>query len=170
MFLSSKCCFASPGCVSPRRKGLLTLGSRTASVDGKCVRRFASQSTGDRRHSSYQSVHSTRPPDTPVIPLRVMSYRRVDNSRPVFCTVSAWEWIYATNLPRLQRETSKMHVREAHSVLTTAILLPQRLSCYWGKRVLLRMLTNLRLADLCLATAQQRSTGQNLQSDLHISR
>jgi hypothetical protein len=32
--------------------------------------------------------------------------------------------------------------------------------------VLLRMLTNLRLADLRLTTAQQRSTGQNLPSDL----
>jgi hypothetical protein len=29
------------------------------------------------------------------------------------------------------------------------------------------MLTNLRLADLRLTTAQQRSTGQNLASDLY---
>jgi hypothetical protein len=60
-------------------------------------------------------------------------YRRADNSRPVSFTVSAWEWVYATNLSRLQRETSKRHVGEAHSVQTIAILLPQRLSCYWGK-------------------------------------
>jgi hypothetical protein len=33
--------------------------------------------------------------------------------------------------------------------------------------VSLRMLTNLRLADLRLATAQQRSTGQNLPADLY---
>jgi hypothetical protein len=31
----------------------------------------------------------------------------------------------------------------------------------------LRMLTNLRLADLRLTTAQQRSTGQNLPSELY---
>jgi hypothetical protein len=31
----------------------------------------------------------------------------------------------------------------------------------------LRMLTNLRLADLRLITAQQRSTGQNMTSDLY---
>jgi hypothetical protein len=34
-----------------------------------------------------------------------------------------------------QGETSKLHVREAHSVLITVILLPQRLSCYGGKMV-----------------------------------
>jgi hypothetical protein len=41
----------------------------------------------------------------------------------------------------LHRETNKRHVGEARSVLTAAILLPQRLS-YWGKIVSLRMLTN----------------------------
>jgi hypothetical protein len=67
-------------------------------------------------------------------------YRCADNPRPVF-TVSAWEWVYAMNLFRLQRETrerertSKRHVGEAHSVLITAILLPQRPRCYWGKSV-----------------------------------
>jgi hypothetical protein len=62
-------------------------------------------------------------------------YRRTDSSRPVSFTVCAWKWVYATNLSRLQketrereRETSKRHVGEAHSVLTTAILLPHRLS------------------------------------------
>jgi hypothetical protein len=95
-------------------------------------------------------------------------YKRADTSRPVSFTVSAWEWVYATNLSRLQRETSKRHVGEEQSVLITAILLPQRLSCYWGKTMSLRMLTNLRLADLRLTTAQQRSTGQNLPSDLCI--
>jgi hypothetical protein len=93
-------------------------------------------------------------------------YRRADNSGPVSFTVSAWEWVYATNLSRLQRETSKRHVGEAHSALTTVIQFPQRLSCYWGKIVPLRMLTNLRFADLRLTTAQQRPTGQNLPSDL----
>jgi hypothetical protein len=34
-----------------------------------------------------------------------------------------------------KRETSKRHVGDAHSVLITAILLPGRLSCYWGKIV-----------------------------------
>jgi hypothetical protein len=67
-----------------------------------------------------------------------------------------------------ERETSKRHVGEAHSVLTAAILLPQRLSCYRGKSVSLRMLTYLRLADLRLTTAQQTSTGQNLPSDLYM--
>jgi hypothetical protein len=47
------------------------------------------------------------------------AYRRADNSRPVSFTVSAWEWVYATNLSRPQRETTKRHVGEAHSVLTT---------------------------------------------------
>jgi hypothetical protein len=61
-----------------------------------------------------------------------------------------------------ERETSKRHVGEAHSVLATVILLPQRLSCYWGRIVPLRMLSELRLA-----TAQQRTTGQNLTSDLY---
>jgi hypothetical protein len=65
-----------------------------------------------------------------------------------------------------ERETSERHEGEAHSVLTTAILLPQRLSCYWGKIVSLRILTNLTLSDLRLTTAQLRSTGQNLPSDL----
>jgi hypothetical protein len=74
-------------------------------------------------------------------------YRRADNSRPV-STVSAWEWVYATSLCRLQRETreretSKRLVGEAHSVLVTAILLPQHVSCYWGKIVSLRMLADL---------------------------
>jgi hypothetical protein len=104
-----------------------------------------------------------------------------DNLRPVFSAVSAWEWACATNLSRLQRETrdrerererereiSKQHVGEAHSVLITPVLLPQRLSCYWCKIVSLHMLTNLRLADMRLTTAQQRSTGQNLPSDLYV--
>jgi hypothetical protein len=100
------------------------------------------------------------------------NHRRADNPRSVSFTVSAWGWVYATNLSRLQRETkeretSKRHVGEAHSVLITAILLPQRLNCYWCKIVSLRMLTNLRLADLRLATAQQRTRGHNLLSDLY---
>jgi hypothetical protein len=56
---------------------------------------------------------------------------------------------------------------EAHSVLITAILLPQRLICCWGKIVSPRMLTNLRLSDLSLTTAQQRTTGQNVPCDLY---
>jgi hypothetical protein len=68
-------------------------------------------------------------------------YRRADNFRRVSFTASAWEGVYATNLSRQQRETrekegetSERHVGKAHSVLITAILLPQRLSCYWGKQ------------------------------------
>jgi hypothetical protein len=82
-------------------------------------------------------------------------------------SVSAWEWVYATNLYRLQKETSKRYVGEAHSALITAILSPQRLRCYVGKTVSLRMHTNLRLVDSRLTTAQQRSTSQNLPSDLY---
>jgi hypothetical protein len=95
-----------------------------------------------------------------------MLCRHADNYRLVSFTVSAWEWVYATNFsrPRRERERSKRHVEEARSVLITAILLLQRLSFYWGKI----MLTNLRLADLRLTTAQQRSTGQNLPSHLYI--
>jgi hypothetical protein len=70
-------------------------------------------------------------------------------------------------LSRLQRETSRRYVGEAHSLLITAILLPQRLSCYWGKILSLRMLTDLRPADLRLTTAQQRTTFQDLPSDLY---
>jgi hypothetical protein len=106
------------------------------------------------------------------ISFRCHHYRRADNSRPVSFNVSTWEWVYATNLSRLERETreketGKLHEEEAHSVLITAILL-RRLSCYWGKIVSLRMLTNLRLADLRLTTAQQRFTGQNLPFDLYF--
>jgi hypothetical protein len=64
-------------------------------------------------------------------------YSRADNSRPVSCTVSLGERVYATNLLRLQRETrereretSKWHVGKTHGLPITAILLPQRLSCY----------------------------------------
>jgi hypothetical protein len=91
-----------------------------------------------------------------------LGYRRADNSRPLSFTVSAEERVYATNLSRLQKETSKRHVGEAHSVLITAVLLPQRLSCYCGKIVSLRM-----LADLRLTAAQQRTTGQTLLSGLY---
>jgi hypothetical protein len=114
--------------------------------------------------SIYLSVYST-------------NYRRADNSRPVSFTVNTWEWVYATNLTLLQRETRerereketrKRHVGGAHIVLTSVILLPQRPSCYWTKIVPLRMLTNLRLADLRLTTAQQRSTCQNQPSDLYL--
>jgi hypothetical protein len=59
--------------------------------------------------------------------------------------------------------TSKRYVGEAHSVLTTEILLPQRLSCYWARTVSLRM-----LADLRLPTAQQRTIGQNLPLGLYM--
>jgi hypothetical protein len=93
--------------------------------------------------------------------VRPLLYKRVDIFWPVSFTVSAWEWVYATNLSRLQRETSKRHVGEAHSVLITATLLPQRLICYWG-----RIVSPRTLADLRLTTAQQRTTGQNLLSDL----
>jgi hypothetical protein len=87
-------------------------------------------------------------------------YKRADNSRPVSFTVSAWDWVYTTKLISSAGRKSKRHVGEEHSVLITAILLPQRLSCYWGKIVSLRILTNLRLADMRLTTAQHRSTGQ----------
>jgi hypothetical protein len=82
-------------------------------------------------------------------------------------SLPAHETVFATNLSRLQRETSKRHVVKAHSVRTTAILLPQCLSCCWGRIVSLRMLTILRFVDLRLATAQQRYTGQNLPPDLY---
>jgi hypothetical protein len=35
----------------------------------------------------------------------IVSYRRADNSRPVSFTVSTWDWVYATNLSRLQSVT-----------------------------------------------------------------
>jgi hypothetical protein len=96
------------------------------------------------------------------VSVMISVYRRADNSLP---TVSlCYEPISSAERNNREsareRETSKRHVGEAHSVLITAILLPQRLSCYCGKIVSLRMLTNLRLADLRL------TTGQNLPSDL----
>jgi hypothetical protein len=103
-------------------------------------------------------------------------YRRTDNSRPMSFTVSAWEWVYATNLSRLQRETkrerergrnkqtargrSTQYTNNSDPITTTSDLLLRQI-------VWLRMLTNLRLADLGLITAQQRSTDQNLPSDLY---
>jgi hypothetical protein len=57
--------------------------------------------------------------------LIVFMYRSGDNFRLVSITVSAWESVYATSSSCLQRETSKRHVGEADSVLTTAILLLQ---------------------------------------------
>jgi hypothetical protein len=65
----------------------------------------------------------------------------------------------------LQRETSKQHVGETHSVLTTAILLLQCLSCYWGTIVSLILGSP---TCLHLTTVQQRSTGQNLLPDLYL--
>jgi hypothetical protein len=64
-------------------------------------------------------------------------YRRADKFWAVPFTVSPWEWVYAKNSPRLERETrerdtSKRHVGK-HSLLISAILLPQHLRCYWGK-------------------------------------
>jgi hypothetical protein len=98
-------------------------------------------------------------------------YRRTDNSWSVSFSVSAWVWVYASNLPRLRiykRERNKQTERGKSTQCTKAeILLPQRLNCYWRKIVSLRMLTNLRLPDLRLATEQQRSSGQNLPSYLY---
>jgi hypothetical protein len=124
----------------------------------------------DRRRNGQACLYTEGRVGGHVSALSLEQYRRSDNFRPVSITVSAWEWVYATNLSRLQGKTSKRHVGEAHSVPTTAILLPQCLSCYWGKTVSLRMLTNLRLADLSLTTAQQRFSGQNLPSDLYPHR
>jgi hypothetical protein len=96
-----------------------------------------------------------------------ITYRRADNCRPVPFTVSAWEWVYATNLSRLQRETRGEGEREEQAngtwekhkytnnsdpITSTSELLSETVS--------LRMLTNLRFADLRLTTAQQRATGQ----------
>jgi hypothetical protein len=55
-------------------------------------------------------------------------------------------------------------VEKTPYLLITAILIPQSLSCYWGKILSLRMISYLRLNDLRLTTAHQRSTGQNLPS------
>jgi hypothetical protein len=114
--------------------------------------------------------------------LQKLMYRCTDNFRPVSLTVSAIEWVHAMKLSRLQRKTgererereregdrNKQTARGRNSALTTVILLPQRLSCYWGKIMSLRMLTNLRLADLILTAEQQRTTGQNLPSDQSVT-
>jgi hypothetical protein len=117
--------------------------------------------TGMRRSDALATGSPTHHPP-PYADHFLPQYRRTCNSWPVSFTVCACEWVYATNLSRLQRETIKQHVGEAHSVLITVILLPKRLSCYWGRIVSLRM-----LADLRLTTAQQRTTGQNLPSGLY---
>jgi hypothetical protein len=53
----------------------------------------------------------TRPSSVPVTwglghenRIRLNQFWRADNFRPVSFTVRAWEWVYATNLSRLQRE------------------------------------------------------------------
>jgi hypothetical protein len=46
---------------------------------------------------------------------------------------------------------------EKHSVLITAILLPQRLSCYWGKIVSLRMLTDFASDHCAIENHRTRS-------------
>jgi hypothetical protein len=101
------------------------------------------------------------------------TYRRADNSRLMSFTVSAWEClcyeiISSAARNERQKKSSKRHVGEGHSVLITAILLPQRMRCCWGKIVPLRMITNFRLRDLRLTTAQQRSTGQNLPIECQL--
>jgi hypothetical protein len=65
-----------------------------------------------------------------------------------------------------EREKQTKCGRSTQCTNTSDPLLPC-VSCYWGKTVSLCMLINLRLADLNLTTAQQRSTGQNLLSDLY---
>jgi hypothetical protein len=146
---SSKQCGFNVQIFTPRRK----LAAR--SVDRKLVvsvRNECDVLLWRLRASS--SIHTQRASD--------FTYKRADNSRPVSFTVSAWEWVYATNLSSLQRETrerSKQHLGEANCVLRAAILLLQCLSRYWGKTVSLRVLINLKLADFRLTTAQQRSTG-----------
>jgi hypothetical protein len=58
-----------------------------------------------------------------------------------------------------EREISKLHRGEAHSILTTAILLPQRPSCYGGKIVSFHMFTESyarRLASDHCATGIHR--------------
>jgi hypothetical protein len=68
------------------------------------------------------------------------------------------------------REKQANGTWEKHSVLKTAILLPQHLSCY-GKMVSLRMLTNLRLrngdppAKICSPTCTCRMDGIGGTSD-----
>jgi hypothetical protein len=65
--------------------------------------------------------------DLYIVPLlKSHTYRLADNSRPVSFTVRAWEWVYAKNLPPLQRytregESSKQHVG-AHSVLNVRVV------------------------------------------------
>jgi hypothetical protein len=109
-------------------------------------------------------------------------YRRDETVRPLFFKVSAWEWVYGTNSTRACKYQARGLVgmvaavgRGGHVLPKgtpgfeiTAILLPQRLSWYWRKIVSLRMLTNLRLTDLRVTTAQQRSTGWNLPSVLYF--
>jgi hypothetical protein len=49
----------------------------------------------------------------PFLPFSLVSYRRVNNSRPMSFTVSESEWVYATNSSRLQRETREIEI-ETH--------------------------------------------------------
>jgi hypothetical protein len=76
---------------------------------------------------------------------RILSYKHGTEIKPWECVsqlscrnigapiISAWEWVYATNLSRLQRdtrvseserETSKRYVGKTHSVLIKAIYCP----------------------------------------------
>jgi hypothetical protein len=52
--------------------------------------------------------------------LVIMPYSRADNSWPVSFADCAWEWVYATNLSRLQRERERN--KETACARSTAIL------------------------------------------------
>jgi hypothetical protein len=103
-------------------------------------------------------------------------YRRADNSRPVSSTVSAWEWVYATNLSRLQRETKD---REREKLANGTW---EKHTVYWQQR---SYYLNVRVAteatwchcscspilgsQNCVWPLRNREpTGQNLPSDLYF--
>jgi hypothetical protein len=82
----------------------------------------------------------------------IRTYYCADISWPVSFTVSAWERVYATrcreNIRRLAAGKLLARGNNTQYLLTTAILLAERLTSYWGNIVSLRMHINLRLANL----------------------
>jgi hypothetical protein len=79
-------------------------------------------------------------------------YYCADISWPVSFTLSAWERVCATNcrenIRRLAAGKQLARGNSTQHLLITAILLAQRLTSYWGNIVSLRMLINLKLANL----------------------
>jgi hypothetical protein len=102
-----------------------------------------------------------------------LEYKRADNCWPV-PLLSAHESESMLRNFLVCRQTDRERERHANGAWEKYTVYWQQRSYYLnvrvvrGKIVSQRMPTNPRVADLRLTTAQQRSTGQNLPSDLYF--